>query len=50
MFLGHWTKEAFSFYNRMKSMIDPSFGMRFVTGKKSKRQKDEEIEELQRDK
>ena len=42
MFLGHWMKEAFNMYNRAKSMVDPAFGMRYITNKKTKRQRDEE--------
>ena len=43
--MGHWMKEAFGFYNRAKSMLDPAFGMRFVTGKKSRKQKEDEEKE-----
>ena len=51
MFLGHWMKEAFSSYNRAKSMLDPAFGMRNIFGKKSKRQnEDEEKEKIEEDK
>ena len=44
-------KEAFSVYNRSKSMLDPAFGMRYLFGKKSHKQKeDEEKERVEEDK